>query len=78
MKRLVHGLFELVNGKDVSYTTAVTELSLTGNQEYKTMLAKRIEWRTVDDQRGGKRRAQLDVDVIDMQQQRIRVFRVEY
>ena len=78
LKTLVDGLFTLVNGDQLPFTSVVTELSLTGNQSYEEMAGKRLHWKTVDDS-NSKTEAPADTnDVIQLQQQRIRVFSVEY
>ena len=49
IKQLAQGLFDFVNGSGINYSVEIEELSLTGNQPYKTMASKRINWKTVDD-----------------------------
>ena len=49
LKTLVDGLFTLVNGDQLNFSSVVSELSLTGNQSYEEMSSKRLHWKTVDD-----------------------------
>lgn len=73
LKNLCDGLYTMVNGATAAYTMSIEEMSMTANQSYQAMIDRKIQWTTVDGQQ--KMRApSTNVDVIELQQQRIRVF----
>ena len=80
LKGLADGLFVIANSDNMSFAATITELSLTGNQPYQTMVDNKIKWTTVDDNVVSRAaRAPVDTeDLIELQQQRIRVFSVTY
>lgn len=69
-----------MNGADAAFATRITELSLTGNQSYELMAYYKIKWTTVDDDTVVREvRDPIDTEeTIELQQQRIRVFQVDY
>lgn len=80
LQTLVDGFYTLANGPEAAAATAITEMSLTGNQAYADMAANKVQWATVDDETV-VRQARLSRDTattIEVQQQRIRVFKVDY
>lgn len=80
LQTLVDGLYTLANGPEAVAATTITEMSLTGNQAYADMAANKVQWATVDDE-AVVRQARVPKDTaatIELQQQRIRVFKVDY
>jgi len=69
-----------VNDIPATVIATITELSLTGNQSYETMLNSKIHWQTWDDHVVIRHnRDPIDTDeYIEVQSQRIRVFSVVY
>lgn len=66
-------LFTSVNGA-LPYQAQIKELSLTGNQSYEEMSAKRIKWKTWDDHVVEPPSPAPHPELVQLQQQRIRVF----
>ena len=60
-----------------SYT--VTEKSITGNQDLKSMNENRLQWKTVDDDKLVKKDLSFDEgDMVTLEPSRIRTFLVEF
>jgi hypothetical protein len=80
LNNLAQGIYEVMNGDNIFVETTIKELSLTGNQEYSAMEARRIKWKTRDDatvHSDAEYPAETG-NIIKLQQQRIRVFSIEY
>jgi hypothetical protein len=77
---LAEQLFIDVNGdKSALAYINIEETSLTGNQAYSEMWAKKIQWRTVDDSTGDVVSAEAEkLSGITLEKQRIRTFQIEY
>lgn len=76
LKDLCTGLFSLVNG-NMAVVVTITEMSMTANQSYEAMTSRKIQWITADDNTKTTPESS-DIDTIELQQQRIRVFEVVY
>jgi len=48
--KVINGIWFLVNGKGCEFSFTADETSLTGNQNYSTMVKNKIKWSTVDDE----------------------------
>jgi len=79
INKLTNGLFTLMNG-DLSVDVKITELTTSGNMPLEEMAASKIQWSTADDDvvTRSVRASKDTMDVIELQQQRIRVFSVTY
>lgn len=77
---VIEGLWDTANRSsgEQQYGYEAVEVSLTGNEQYSTMAAKKIAWATVDDTVETTPIATLDLESVELQQQRIRVFLVTY
>jgi len=77
VSHLANELYRLANGRSPAGKTSIEEVSLTANQSYDSMSSGRLKWKTADD---------LTVEPTEpdplaktrFQQQRIRMFKVEY
>lgn len=80
LKGLANGLFAHVNGDDISATVEITELTISGNMPIDYMTETKIQWATEDDAFVTRAAPSMNdtTDVIVLQQQRIRVFEVNY
>lgn len=80
IRELANQLFVYVNDCYIDFTVDIEELSLTGNQPYSTMSENKKRWLTADDETVIRNvRESIDTeDVIELQQQRIRVFNFKY
>lgn len=81
IKQLADGLFKLMNGDNVAFTSEITEMSITANMPYSDMAATKIQWHTVDDGTVTRDLTNQPNDTPNIkyfQQQRIRVFHVVY
>lgn len=69
-----------INNKDAKMGSySVVETSVTGNQPLKDMNARRLSWKTVDDDTLVKKNLDFsEGDIITLEPQRIRVFLVEF
>lgn len=82
---LAEDLFVLANlGQASAQNIDITEMSITANQPYAEMASKKVQWKTLDDStitppgQGPADEVSDDSHVVYLQQQRIRVFEVEY
>jgi len=82
---LAHKLYEFANNNEVTsadFSVAIQELSLTANQPIADVAANKIQWKTVDDSTVTSKVESSAVTetatVVQLQQQRIRVFRFNY
>lgn len=78
-------LYEFANNNEVTnadFTVAIQELSLTANQPVADVAANKIQWKTVDDSAVSSKVESSEpfetATVVQLQQQRIRVFRFTY
>ena len=81
IKQLADGLFEIMNGDSVAFTSEITEMSITANMPYSDMAATKIQWHTVDDGTVTRDLTNQPDDTANIkyfQQQRLRVFSVVY
>jgi DNA transposition AAA+ family ATPase len=67
----------------VDYTKMdIKEMSLTANMELKDMLARKIQWKTVDDDKEGLNKSKIDYDsdfsAVKLVPQRIRTYTVAF
>jgi hypothetical protein len=49
LEQLAKDLFVMMNGENVEFVAGITELTLSGNQSYKTMAANKLKWTAVED-----------------------------
>jgi len=65
---------------DAEFTVDIKEMTPTGNMEVSEMLARKIQWKTVDDDKLGPSRISRgnDWNAITLEAQRIRVFDLEF
>ena len=67
----------------VEYTKMdIKEMSITANMELKDMLARKIQWKTVDDNKEGLTKSKIDYDsdfsAVKLVPQRIRTYTVAF
>jgi len=85
LQTLAQKLYEFANNNEVTsadFSVAIQELSLTANQPIADVAANKIQWKTVDDSTVTSKVESSAVTetatVVQLQQQRIRVFRFNY
>jgi len=85
LQTLAQKLYEFANNNEVTsadFSVAIQELSLTANQPIADVAANKIQWKTVDDSTVTSKVESSVVTetatVVQLQQQRIRVFRFNY
>jgi hypothetical protein len=82
IRELVDQLYKVVNGDSASFTATIEELSLSANMPLQEMLNRKIQWQTVDDATvtldESDSGLESDFTIINLQQQRLRVFKVDY
>lgn len=85
LQTLAEKLYEFANNNEVTnadFTVAIQELSLTANQPVADVAANKIQWKTVDDSAVSSKVESSEpfetATVVQLQQQRIRVFRLTY
>ena len=82
IRELVDQLYKVVNGDSASFTATIQELSLSANMPLQEMLNRKIQWQTVDDATvtldESDSGLESDFTIINLQQQRLRVFKVDY
>ena len=49
LRRVINGIWLLVNSSGCEFSFTADETNLTGNQKYSTMVENKIKWMTVDE-----------------------------
>lgn len=74
-------MWSQANGNLQGYTAKLTEMSLSANMELSEMLARKIMWRTVDDETKGEPVIDYTLEdpaLLKLEPQRIRVIKLEF
>ena len=70
------------NGGTTKNAYTITEMSITGNMKLSDMQARKIKWRTVDDEKTQYTKSKIDHstnwDKVELGPQVIRTFKVEF
>lgn len=77
LTEVINGLWSIANDNACDFSFDAIETNLTGNQSYQTMSDNKINWLTVDDDTNSDYN-QDSINALQLQQQRIRVFKVAY
>ena len=79
LAKVINGLWSLANNSACEFSFTADETNLTGNQSYRTMEENKIKWLTVDDAfNAGDSTMEDTLSALQLQPQRIRVFKVVY
>ena len=81
VKEFAYALYEIANGQNAQLNNInIVETTLTGNQAYSEMAAKKVRWTGVDDALIKEPEVPLDHSDFEvaLQLQRIRSFYIEY